>query len=155
MQKEVLEETGFKVDVLRLLGIHDHLLHNNPRSAFQAYKLFFACGIVRGAFMRNAETDAAEFFDLEGLRSSPRPERLQNRFAYSPGWLQRPSPLPSAIEAYALLTRRAATKVAQQQSSDQRRAEGCAVARTCRSGRSGSSLAMTTSADRAGEQDAS
>jgi ADP-ribose pyrophosphatase YjhB (NUDIX family) len=65
--REVAQEAGLIVDAVRLLGVHDHQLRNNPNAAIHIYKLFFQCRVKSGRFAANTETDAADFFSLDAL----------------------------------------------------------------------------------------
>jgi ADP-ribose pyrophosphatase YjhB (NUDIX family) len=65
--REVVEESGFRVDVTRLLALHDRDMHVDRPHPYRIYKLFFACRIVGGAAATSAETDGVDFFSLDEL----------------------------------------------------------------------------------------
>lgn len=65
--KEVREESGYTVNVVRLLAVWDMLKHGHPPSVFHIWKLVFLGEIVRAGEISGAETDAAQFFDVDDL----------------------------------------------------------------------------------------
>lgn len=65
--KEVREESGYTVNVVRLLAVWDMLKHGHPPSMFHIWKLVFLGEIVRAGEISGAETDAAQFFDVDDL----------------------------------------------------------------------------------------
>ncbi|WP_439875858.1 NUDIX hydrolase [Bacillus mycoides] len=60
--KEVLEETGYKVDYFRLLAIFDKEKHQPSPSATHIYKIFIGCEIVGGEMKLSIETEDIDFF---------------------------------------------------------------------------------------------
>ncbi|MGE6597092.1 NUDIX hydrolase [Bacillus proteolyticus] len=60
--KEVLEETGYKVDHFRLLAIFDKEKHQPSPSATHIYKVFIGCEIVGGEKKLSIETEDIDFF---------------------------------------------------------------------------------------------
>lgn len=60
--KEVLEETGYKVDYFRLLAIFDKEKHQPSPSATHIYKIFIGCEIVGGEKKLSIETEDIDFF---------------------------------------------------------------------------------------------
>lgn len=46
--KEILEETGYIVDPVKLLGIMDRRMHDNPPSIYHEYILYILCEIKGG-----------------------------------------------------------------------------------------------------------
>ncbi|MGG0724018.1 NUDIX hydrolase N-terminal domain-containing protein [Bacillus mycoides] len=60
--KEVLEETGYKVDHFRLLAIFDKEKHQPSPSATHIYKIFIGCEIVGGEKKLSIETEDIDFF---------------------------------------------------------------------------------------------
>ncbi|MEM5310847.1 NUDIX hydrolase [Paraburkholderia sp. JHI869] len=65
--KEVREESGYTVSIIRLLAVWDMLKHGHPPSVFHIWKLVFLGEIVRAGEISGAETDAAQFFDVDDL----------------------------------------------------------------------------------------
>ena len=66
-EKEVLEETGLEVEVVRLLAMQDRNLHNRPPYAYNVCKAFFLCRVKQGAFRPNTETLSSGYFALDEL----------------------------------------------------------------------------------------
>ncbi|NUQ17418.1 MAG: NUDIX hydrolase [Sphingomonas sp.] len=67
--KEVREESGYTVEIVRLLAAWDTAKHPHPPSVFHIWKLVFLGEIVRAGELIGAETDAVEFFSLDDLPS--------------------------------------------------------------------------------------
>ncbi|MGT2950047.1 ADP-ribose pyrophosphatase [Streptococcus cuniculi] len=65
--KEVREEAGLEVEVLRLVAILDKAKSNPSRSAHHVTKVFYLCRALGGAFQANSETVASAYFALEDL----------------------------------------------------------------------------------------
>lgn len=59
--KEVKEESGFDVKVIKLLGVLDKKCHPHPPSPYHVYKIFFRCEIIGGQPKEGIETSAVEF----------------------------------------------------------------------------------------------
>jgi ADP-ribose pyrophosphatase YjhB (NUDIX family) len=68
IEREVLEETGYQVQAVRLISVRDQSLHGyTPRYPVHVYKLFFLCEITGGASTENTEISEISFFPLEAL----------------------------------------------------------------------------------------
>ena len=65
--REVKEESGYESEVVKLAAIYDRNRHGHPPIPFYAYKLFFICRLTGGAPATSIETDAADFFDENGI----------------------------------------------------------------------------------------
>ncbi len=65
--RETLEESGYRIRILRLLAVYDRDRHPHPPLAYHAYKLFFEGVVVGGEQASSDETDAADFFAVEAL----------------------------------------------------------------------------------------
>ncbi len=65
--KEVMEESGYVVEPIRLLGILDKKFHDHPPSPFHIYKIFIECQITGGEAMGGMETLEAGFFEEDNL----------------------------------------------------------------------------------------
>ncbi|MDC6365350.1 MULTISPECIES: NUDIX hydrolase [Flavobacteriaceae] len=65
--KEVLEETGIKVEVVRLLAIYDKQVHPHPPEPYYIYKLMFLCRMVGGELKPGFDMLGADFFPLDKL----------------------------------------------------------------------------------------
>lgn len=81
--REVEEETGYQVRVLRLLGVFDRERQGHaPPFPYHVYKLFFLCEIVGGAAKATSESAESRFFARDEL-----PELSVSRVL--PGQLER------------------------------------------------------------------
>lgn len=60
--KEVKEESGFDVKVIKLLAVTDTKCHPHPPSAYHIYKMFIQCEIIGGQPVEGIETIAVNFF---------------------------------------------------------------------------------------------
>lgn len=68
VEKEVLQESGFKARAGRLLALFDRAKHpHDPPFPFHIYKLFFLCQIEGGNPTTSVETSAVEFFSPDAL----------------------------------------------------------------------------------------
>ena len=68
MVREVFEESGYHVQVLRLAAVKDRHLHPyHPATPHRIYKMFFVCELLGGSATTSVETAAAEFFPLDSL----------------------------------------------------------------------------------------
>lgn len=67
--KEVKEESGFDVKVIKLLGVLDMKCHPHPPSPYHVYKLFIQCEIIGGQAKEGIETNAVDFFAENKLPS--------------------------------------------------------------------------------------
>ncbi|NJO68674.1 MAG: NUDIX hydrolase [Bacteroidetes bacterium] len=67
--KEVWEESGLKVEPVRLLAVMDKKCHAHPHSPWYSYKIFILCKRIGGELKAGMETTGAEFFGLNNLPS--------------------------------------------------------------------------------------
>jgi ADP-ribose pyrophosphatase YjhB (NUDIX family) len=65
--KETREETGLKVEPIRLVAVLDKALHPHPPSPFHIYKLMFLCRERGGTVAKGWEVMDAAFFDRKKL----------------------------------------------------------------------------------------
>lgn len=65
--KEVKEEAGYNVSVVRLLALWDKLKHDHPPQWPHAYKCFFQCKIEGGTPQENLEISDIAFFSFDNL----------------------------------------------------------------------------------------
>jgi ADP-ribose pyrophosphatase YjhB (NUDIX family) len=65
--KEVREESGYTVHVVRLLAAWDSNKHDHPPSVFHIWKLVFLGEIVGAGEVIGAETNGVDFFSLRDL----------------------------------------------------------------------------------------
>ena len=63
VERETLEESGFKVRTTKLCAVYDRNKHpHKPSFPFHLYKMFFLCEITGGEPQTSHETLAVEFF---------------------------------------------------------------------------------------------
>ena len=68
VEREVWEESGFKITAKKILAVYDRSLHEHtPAFPFHVYKLFFLCEITGGCREKSYETEAVEFFAENNL----------------------------------------------------------------------------------------
>jgi len=68
IQKEVLQESGFRARTERLLAVFDRAKHpHDPPFPFHIYKMFFLCKIEGGEATPSSETSSVDFFGVEAL----------------------------------------------------------------------------------------
>ena len=65
--REVLEESGYKTRVVKLLALYDRDRHGHTPHPFRIYKLFFQCEIVGGNPSHSMETEGVAFFREDAL----------------------------------------------------------------------------------------
>lgn len=65
--KEVKEETGFEVKVIKLIALLDKLKHEHPPQIPHSYKSFFLCDITGGELQTSHETSAVQYFPVHDL----------------------------------------------------------------------------------------
>jgi len=74
-EREVFEETGYRVRATKLLAVYDKAKHDHPPEFWYCYKLFVRCELVGGAPIEHGiETLAIGFFGASELPplSTPR-----------------------------------------------------------------------------------
>jgi ADP-ribose pyrophosphatase YjhB (NUDIX family) len=67
IEKEIVQESGYIAEVVKLAAVYDKLRHDHPPSLFHTWKLFFLCEIRGGQPTFSLETDGIEFFPLDSL----------------------------------------------------------------------------------------
>ena len=67
IEREVLEESGFKVKVTRLAALLDRNRHGHPPFAYHIWKAFFLCELQGGEARPSIETSDVGFFAEESL----------------------------------------------------------------------------------------
>jgi ADP-ribose pyrophosphatase YjhB (NUDIX family) len=72
--REAFEESGLRVNTIKLLALYDKQKHDHPPEWPHVYKAFFLCEWLEGTFTANDEISAMGFFDKEELPplSAPR-----------------------------------------------------------------------------------
>jgi ADP-ribose pyrophosphatase YjhB (NUDIX family) len=66
VEREVWEESGFKVKAQKVLAVYD-ANRISPMELYHAYKIIFLCSILEGEPTPSNETLAVDFFELEDL----------------------------------------------------------------------------------------
>lgn len=68
VEREVWEESGYKVKATRLQAVYDRNKHgHHPEDPKYVYKMFFLCEIIGGSPQTSIETSAVDFFGLNEL----------------------------------------------------------------------------------------
>lgn len=65
--KEVKEETGFDVQVVKLAALYDRDKHEHPKMLQHVFKAFFICDLVGGSAKPSIETSEVAFFQPSEL----------------------------------------------------------------------------------------
>ncbi|MFH1253718.1 MAG: NUDIX domain-containing protein [Candidatus Uhrbacteria bacterium] len=92
--REVKEETGFEVEIIKLAGIY-----NKPEKNEICFS--FICKIIDGQLTLNDEADKIEYFDIKDIPSNTSPkqiERIRDYFANKKEMVYRNQTGPSSIE---------------------------------------------------------
>ena len=67
VEKEIVQESGYTANAVKLAAVYDRRAHNAPASVFYIWKLFFICEITGGSPRLSNETDGVDFFALDAL----------------------------------------------------------------------------------------
>ena len=81
VEREVLEESGFRVKVKKVIGVYD-ANRWEPMEFFHAYKLVFLCDIIGGKAATSKETTAVTFFSEDEFPLEFAGERTRMRHIY-------------------------------------------------------------------------
>ena len=73
-EREVLEESGYRVQVRKLAAVYDKLRHDHPPVPHHSYLLFFLCDLLGGEARSSVETS-----DVGWFRSGSLPDLSVNR----------------------------------------------------------------------------
>ncbi|MDP8931181.1 MAG: NUDIX hydrolase [Actinomycetota bacterium] len=65
--REVEEESGYEVRVVRLLALWDRDHHEHPAHPFHIWKAFFACEVTGGRPRETLEASESQFWDVDDL----------------------------------------------------------------------------------------
>ena len=65
--REVLEEAGIEIEVLKLIACWDKDKQGHPRQPEHVYKLVFLCQPIGGELAQSHETDGADYFAPDAL----------------------------------------------------------------------------------------
>lgn len=66
-EREVWEESGYRVRATKLLAVHDRNQHGYPPYVFHTYKIVMLCDFLGGEATTSIETGGAEFFEEQHL----------------------------------------------------------------------------------------
>jgi ADP-ribose pyrophosphatase YjhB (NUDIX family) len=66
-EREVWEETGYRVAARRLVALYDKLRHDHPPAPHHAYLVFFLCELEGGSARTSVETSEVGWFDRDRL----------------------------------------------------------------------------------------
>ena len=74
VEREVLEESGYRTKARKLLACYDRNRHPHPPGLHHVYKLFFHCELTGGSPSTSSETDGVDFFRPDAIPelSTPR-----------------------------------------------------------------------------------
>jgi ADP-ribose pyrophosphatase YjhB (NUDIX family) len=67
VEREALEESGFRVRASKLVALFDRNRHPHPPFAYHLWKAFFLCELQGGEATTSVETSAVGFFALDDL----------------------------------------------------------------------------------------
>jgi ADP-ribose pyrophosphatase YjhB (NUDIX family) len=67
VEREVWEESGYRVRANKILAIYDRNLHGHPAYIFHIYKLFILCELISGEPTTSLETGGAVFYPKDHL----------------------------------------------------------------------------------------
>jgi ADP-ribose pyrophosphatase YjhB (NUDIX family) len=67
VEREVREETGYRVEATKLAAVYDKLLHPHPPAPHHAYLMFFLCEGRGGEAATSVETSEVGWFGLGNL----------------------------------------------------------------------------------------
>ena len=66
-EREVFEESGYRVAVRKLAAVYDKLRHDHPVAPHHSYLLFFLCDLVGGTATTSLETSEVGWFAPDDL----------------------------------------------------------------------------------------
>lgn len=66
-EREVFEESGYRVGVRKLAAVYDKLRHDHPAAPHHSYLLFFLCDLLGGAASPSYETSEVGWFAPDAL----------------------------------------------------------------------------------------
>jgi ADP-ribose pyrophosphatase YjhB (NUDIX family) len=78
VEREVLEEAGFKVKASKVIGVYD-ANRTGPQEVFHAFKIVFLCDLIEGEARPSSETSEVAFFGLAEIPEQLSAERTKNR----------------------------------------------------------------------------
>ncbi|MGQ0848257.1 MAG: NUDIX domain-containing protein, partial [Actinomycetota bacterium] len=66
-EREVAEESGYRVRAVKLAALYDKLRHQHPRAPHHAYLVFVLCQLLGGEARRSVETSEIGWFSVDQL----------------------------------------------------------------------------------------
>jgi ADP-ribose pyrophosphatase YjhB (NUDIX family) len=81
VEREILEESGYRARAVKLAALFDKNRHPHPPSVHHIYKLMFLCELLGGSASVSQETDAVDFFALDALPELSRGRILESQIA--------------------------------------------------------------------------
>ncbi|MBS0378210.1 MAG: NUDIX hydrolase [Proteobacteria bacterium] len=81
VEREILEESGYRARAVKLAALIDRNRHPHPPSVHHIYKLLFVCDLEGGTAVTSLETDAVDFFALDALPELSRGRILGSQIA--------------------------------------------------------------------------
>ncbi len=67
VEREVWEESGYRVRAVKLLALYDRNCHGHPPYLFHLYKIFMRCELLGGEPQTSLETDGVGFFAADAI----------------------------------------------------------------------------------------
>jgi len=67
IRREVLEETGLTVEVVKLAAVFDKLKHDHPPAPNHSYLVYFLCDLTGGELSTSVETSAVGWFSEDEI----------------------------------------------------------------------------------------
>lgn len=77
--KEMKEETGLDVKVVKVLAILDKKFYDHPEEPFYTYKIVFLCEKISGELRNTFDIDDVKFFPLNSLPPLSKPRILKEQ----------------------------------------------------------------------------
>ncbi|WP_163469964.1 NUDIX hydrolase N-terminal domain-containing protein [Fusobacterium sp. IOR10] len=77
--KEMKEETGLDVKVVKVLAILDKKFYDHPEEPFYTYKIVFLCEKISGELRNTFDIDDVRFFPLSSLPPLSKPRILKEQ----------------------------------------------------------------------------
>ena len=78
--KEVKEEAGLNVVLDKVIAVQDRDKHNQPPYAYKICKIFSLCHATGGAFTKNLETIASDYFERDQLPTLAQAQTNEDQF---------------------------------------------------------------------------
>lgn len=95
VEREVWEESGFRVVARKVVGVYDANRDGVPIEFYHAYKIVFWCQITGGQARPSHETPAVAFFSFDDLPPLSSPRTDERHLVEVRAHLQDPTRLPA------------------------------------------------------------